>query len=124
MKPLINKSINLVSLVLFVLASMLWESGCETSTPDPTAGWRILFSKDYDKLDKSILEDYRAYIEALPNGESRFVGPVTFLEDGAGQHAVRIEIALDGTDWAHVIIYDKNNKRVKIIKYVSGHYRS
>jgi hypothetical protein len=31
---------------------------------------------------------------------------------------------LNGTAWNHVLIYDKDNKRVKVIKYVGYHYRS
>jgi len=103
-------------------------SGCSCSAPkqqpDPLAGWKILLSRDYEPFDKSITQDYHNYIDNLPNGEKKFVGPLQFFEDGTGQHAVRIEIALNGTDWAHVLFYDKENKRIKVIKYVSGHYRS
>jgi len=46
------------------------------------------------------------------------------INDGAGQHAVQIEVALNGKWWRHILVYDKNNKRIKTIKYSPGHYRS
>ena len=84
-----------------------------TAHVDPLAGWQILLSRDYEKFDKAIVDDYKSYIENLPNGEKRFVGPVQFFDDGTGMHAVRIEIALNGTDWAHILFYDRENKRGK-----------
>ena len=94
------------------------------SHTNPIAGWKILFSRDSDNLNQSIKDDYNAYIKALPSDERNGIGPIQFFEDGTGQHAVRIEIAQNGTDWAHVLIYDKDNKRVRVVKFVSGHYRS
>jgi hypothetical protein len=132
----IKNSVNHFGLIFLVLVTTLFmTTGCGAwlmgshqpdryAPPDPLAGWNILFSHDYEKLDKAITEDYQNYIEKLPNGEGKFVGPIQFFADETGQHAVRIEIALNGTDWAHVLIYDEENKRVKVIKYVSGHYRS
>jgi hypothetical protein len=52
-----------------------------------------------------------------------FVGNVLF-EDGTGQHAVEIRIGLDATNWRHILIYDKNDNRIKTIKYADGHYAS
>jgi hypothetical protein len=86
------------------------------------ASWKVLLSPDNDKLDKAITDDYRGYIEKLPNGEKESIGPIQFFENGTGGHAVRIEIALNRTDWAHILIYDKENKRIKVIKYAAGRY--
>lgn len=52
---------------------------------------------------------------------------IEFFEDGTGQHAVTFESYSDagiigGTSWEYVLIYDKNNKRVKTIRYVTGYY--
>jgi hypothetical protein len=74
--------------------------------------------------NKAISDDYHDYISKLSPEERKYVGPLQFFEDGAGQHAVEIEIALNGTWWFHVLIYDKNNQRVKVIKYSPGGYRS
>jgi hypothetical protein len=108
---------------LVLLAALFWQTGCAKPAPDPLTGWHFS-SLDNLNSNKLITDDYRDYISKLPQGESKFVGPIQFFEDGTGQHAVRIEIALNGTDWAHVLIYDKGSKRIKVIKYVSGHYAS
>ena len=76
------------------------------------------------KLDPVIAEDCQNYIQKLSQEEKNSVQVSGYFKDGTGQHAVQIEIALDGTWWEHVPIYDKNNKRVRTIKYVAGHYRS
>ncbi len=109
-----------------LLAALVFGCRCTTSkaSAGPLAGWNLLLGHKYDNFDKAVKEDYKLYIDRLPNGEKQFVGPIQLFEDGNGQHAVRIEIALNGTDWAHVLIYDRDNKRIKVIKYVSNHYRS
>ena len=109
-----------------LLAAIVWGTGCSTPkpTPDPLVGWNFCFSQDPDKLDKAIRDDYQDYIQKLPSKEKKYVGVVNIFEDGTGQHAVKIEINLNGTEWSHVLTYDKNDKRIKVIKYVSGHYRS
>ena len=87
-------------------------------------GWHFCFSQDPNKLDKAIAANYQDYIQKLPSEERNYVGTIHLFEDGAGRHAVKIEIGLNGTWWEHVLIYDKNNKRIKTIKYSSGGYRS
>lgn len=117
------KSFNAFCCILF--AAFFWAAGCATPNPDPLAGWKVLFSQDYEKLDKSISHDYLDYIQKLPIQDRKSAtGPFWFYENGEGQHAVRIEIPLNGTWWEHVLIYDKDNKRIKTIKYSNGHYRS
>lgn len=114
----------LLILPIFILASIL-ATGCATKPKsDPLAGWNLLFSSDYKNLDKAIIEDSQSYIAALPRGESKYICFVSYLEDGKGNHAVKLDIALNGTDWSHVLFYDKDNKRVRVIKYVCGHYAS
>ena len=113
----------------FVLAiCVMGISGCSyiapKPTPDPLAGWHISFDQDSDKLDKAIRENYQAYIQTLTLEERKLIGIIWILEDGTGQHAIRIEIDLHGTEWEHVLIYDKSDKRIKVLKYVGGHYRS
>jgi hypothetical protein len=98
--------------------------GCTSSkpTPDPLAG----FHAASKALDQSIVNDYQNYIQHLSPKEKQNLGPypASFFEDDTGQHAVRIEIGIDGNSWEHILIYDKDNKRVKTFKYVAGHYRS
>jgi len=108
--------------IFFVLlaASVCW-TGCEmfASHADPLAGW-LAASKNPDKI---IEKDYQDYIQKLSPEERQSPGLDCF-EDGTGEYAVRITIGLNGTNWRHVLIYDKDDKRIKIIKYVSGYSRS
>ena len=82
-------------------------------------------------LPKVITDDWMDYINKLPqskkfpeHSESYWIDEVSFYEDETGQHAVVIQIPLSGTWWKHVLIYDKDNKRTKTIKWESGHYMS
>jgi len=108
----------------FLLAMFLCGFGCSESkpTPDPLAGWQ----KDYtpQPSDLIIEKDYLAYIHALSPDEQKSVGPVFYYKDGTGQHAVQITIGINGTVWRHDLIYDKDNKRIKAIKYASGDYNN
>ena len=124
MKKLIKYS----NYFVFVLAlcAMIF-SGCSCSAPkpqpDPLTGFHMA---DLQHLDdnKTITADYKAYIQTLSPDEQKRAGPILYYEDGTGQHAVDIEIGINGTSWKHVLIYDKDNKRVKAVKYSSGSYRS
>ena len=94
--------------------------GCTSSkpTPDPLAGWQLDFNHE---PDPAIAKDYQDYIQKLSFEEKGHALPIVkYFKDGTGQHAVQITIGL-GTDWEHVLIYDKDDKRIKTIKYVSGH---
>jgi hypothetical protein len=101
--------------------------GCSCSAPkptlDPLAGWNVDLGH---QPDQAITKDYRGYIQTLPAKEKYYVQDynIWFLKNEAGQHAVSIKIPLDGTWWNHVLIYDKDDKRIKTIKYASGNYRS
>jgi len=102
-------------------------SGCScsapkaTPTPDPLAG----FHAAYGKVDPSIVTDYQNYIQSLSPEEKKYMGPSLFFEDGTGQHAVQIETDINGIDrWYHILFYDKDNKRTKVIKYFNGRYES
>ncbi len=117
---------------LSVLAALVLLNGCTflmhpiSSTfarhSNPISGWKLSWSQDPEKRDKAIRDDYQDYINNLPQRERG--GIVSFYEDGTGQRAVEIEIGLKGTSWKHVLIYDNHNKRVKVVKYVSGYYMS
>jgi hypothetical protein len=119
----------LIRLWLFVpilLTVLVWSSGCAMFArqhPDPLAGWHIFDSRN---LNKAISHDCHDYIDKLSLKERKGLLPVFYFEDGTGRHAVAIEIAIDGiwegTAWRHVLIYDNENKRIKVIKYKKGHY--
>jgi hypothetical protein len=98
-----------------LVVALFWTAGCATQTPDPLAGWRVVSDHDPDKI---IVKDYQDYIEKLPPKKRDHVGIIFFLEDGSGQHAVSIEIWETGnTSWHYALIYNKENKRIKVVKY-------
>jgi hypothetical protein len=112
----------------FVLAlCMMAISGCSCSAPkpmpDPLAGFHVV---DLQHLDdnKTIAADYDDYLQKLPPNEKKYARVNGYYVDNAGQHAVRIEIDLNGTAWFHDLIYDKDNTRIKSIKHIGYHYAS
>jgi len=125
MKIITNILVSHYGLVLALAAALICGCSCSQSkpTPDPLAGFHFSSLANL-QTNKAISDDCSAYINSLPSVLKNGVGPMQFFEDAVGQHAVLIAIADNGTDWAHVLIYDKSNKRIKVIKYVSGHYRS
>jgi len=118
--PFKNPLSSFAPVILMLMAMFLLGFGCNTSkpTPDPLASWRLDINHDPDPV---ITKDYQDYIQKLsPEEKGNALPIVKYFKDGAGQHAIQITIGL-GTDWEHVLIYDKDNKRIKTIKYVSGH---
>ena len=124
MKKLVKHS-NKLTFALALCAMAI--SGCSCSapkpTPDPLAGfhWSSLVNLDDNK---TITDDYKNYILTLSPEEQRRAGPILYFEDGTGQHAVDIEIGINGTSWKHILIYDKDDKRIKTVKYSPGGYAS
>jgi hypothetical protein len=109
--------------ICFLLAMFLCGFGCSSSKPipDPLAGWKMDFAP---QLDPVIAKDCQDYIQKLPP-EGKNVARVSgYFEDETGQHAVKIETPFNGISWVHALIYDKDNKRIKAIKYSTGHYAS
>ena len=124
MKTLIKNSINRFWLVCFTLAATLFmTAGCATSHPDPLAGWQIAFNEEPNQVIEKDCQDYIQKQNLSPQ-EGKYVAYIEFLKDGTRQRAEKITISLNKTDWVHVLIYDKDNKRIKTIKYISGHSRS
>jgi len=113
---------------IILLSAFALVVGCAAPkpTPDPLAGWKPIFGREYEKVDGAVKCDYQDYIQILPTEERNraSLSPIFLFEDGTGQHAVRFTIGLNGIVWEHVLIYDKDNKRIKAIKYASGHYAS
>jgi hypothetical protein len=111
-----------------LLLAFIWETGCATKPiPDPIAGWKGgTTAYEGSPYAKAITDDYLDYVQKLPPEEKKYVKDykVRFFEDRTGQHAVKISIPLDGIWWEHVLIYDKDNKRTKVIRYAGSHYRS
>ena len=75
-------------------------------------------------LDKAIADDYQNFIvEEHLSPKGAITG---FFEDGTGQHAVGFEANgnKENSSWHYVLIYDRENKRVKVIKYDYKKYQS
>ncbi|HEY4952942.1 MAG TPA: hypothetical protein VII71_06110 [Verrucomicrobiae bacterium] len=112
---------------LFTVAlCMMVISGCSCSaskpTPDPLAGWHKSYKEEPNQI---ITNDYQDYIQKLSSEERKYPGPIEYFEDDTGQHAVRIETDIGGKDcWYHILFYDKDNKRIKVVKYFYGRYIS
>ena len=126
MKTQFKNPINKFAPIFLVLMAMfVLGFGCNTSkpTPDPLAGFHVSSLGNLDS-NKAIKDDYKAYILTLSPEERKNAGLIFFYEDGTGQHAIEIQMGLNGTVWRHDLIYDKDNKRIKTIKYASGNYGS
>ena len=87
---------------------------------NPIPGWQIEFKRE---PRQAIEKDAQDYINKLSAEERKYIAYQELFTDGKGQHAIKITIGLDGTNWRHVLIYDQADKRIKVIKYISGHSR-
>jgi hypothetical protein len=107
------------------LGALLWVVGCASPkpVPDPLAGW-IELVRAGEEPNQAITTDYQSYIRSLPPKEREYPTAAHFYTDGNGQHAVRFEVNMNGVSWAHVLIYDKDNERIRVIKYLYAYYRS
>jgi hypothetical protein len=105
-----------------VLSVFLFGAGCSPLVA--SEGWKFLRSQDPAHLDEAIRKDYQDYIQKLSSKERKAVGSIFLFEDRTGRHAVTIEVGLNYTYWTHVLIYDRENRRMKVVKYVSGHWMS
>lgn len=132
--------------LIFLALTFAFVVGCE-STKDPLVGWKstapIGFKVGYmsatvDTLPgyKAISDDVQTFVNKLPvdttrydpqvNSDRRYcywMERITLFEDGTGQHAVKIEIPVNGDYLNYVLIYNKSNVRIRKIKFSSGHYR-
>jgi hypothetical protein len=117
------KMAGLTSQILFLAMAAMLVLGFGCATPDPLAGFHRADEADMYK-SKTITDDYESYIKTLSSNEQKYAGPILYFEGGTGQHAVKIMIGINSKVWEHVLIYDKDDKRIKTTKYVSGDYHS
>jgi hypothetical protein len=118
---IIEYRLELVVYICALTAITYLLSSCEffKNHTNPVAGWQEDFKGEPSQV---VQKDAQDYISKLPGMEKNWVGPQSWLTDGKAQHALVITVAVNGTDWGHVLIYDKNDRRVKVVKYVMGHY--
>ena len=107
-----------------LLTTLICVAGCVTGR-NPLQGWKGGQRATRGcPFDKAICDDYRRYISNLSPGERSGVADVEiqFYEDGRGQHAVTIMVTHNNRNRVHVLIYDANNKRIKVKKYTESWY--
>jgi len=68
----------------------------------------------------AVVDDYQTFIKKKKLG---WIKSYEFFDDGTGQHAVRLAAGTDGTYSTHILVYDSSGQRVRVISYVTGHYR-
>lgn len=99
--------------------------GCATSGRSPMDGWLQIYGEEGQNVKVATKDDYQDYIQKLPAKERQFInGGVSFYKNTLGQHAVLISVPYYGVWRNHVLIYDKDNKRMKTITFNGGRYRS
>jgi hypothetical protein len=117
----IKNSANRFALIL-LSAAIFGIAGC--ATPNPLVGWQ----KDYDtRPDDPIIEkDCNDFIRTFQPVGQRPAQVTGIFKDGTGQHAANIEIFEyhQNASWQYVLIYDKDDKRIKVIKYGYTKYQS
>ncbi len=80
--------------------------------------------QDTEKISATIRKDYADYIHHLSPEEQQFATIITLFQHPDGRFAVQISIGLNGTRREHLLIYNANNVRIKVIRYTSGWYMS
>jgi hypothetical protein len=77
-------------------AALFCVLGCTTSKPTPNAlaGWRTAWK---EQPDQAVERDFQQYVQSLPPEEKMASKPGSYLEDGTGQHALVLEVAVKGT---------------------------
>jgi hypothetical protein len=120
---------SLLPLLAFVLLT-----GCASSgpPPDPLAGWTFRMfdyfappdQQHHYHLSKAITEDAQNYIK---EHNLKPYGMITgFHENAEGDRAVDFVAFPDSerSSWHYILIYNKNNERIKVIKYDHRSYTS
>jgi len=134
MKTLIKNPVHRFWLTFaLLLGALTLAAGCATRLGrNPLEGWRGVGSayRTNCPFGQAIIDDYQSYIQNLPVKERVSVSDfrIDFFESETSERAVTIKVDSYGTfggkEWTHVLIYDRANKRIKSMKYVSGHFLS
>ena len=110
---------------VFLLTAFIMAAGCVPKpTPNPLVGWQ----RDYNtRPDDPIIEkDCNDFMQTFQPVGQRPAQVTGIFKDGAGQHAANIEIFEyhKNASWQYFLIYDKDDKRIKVIKYGYCRYQS
>jgi uncharacterized protein YceK len=85
-----------------------------------TKTWSETRPPKHPPLDQAIKDDYKKYLDKHEPGY--FADGPTYFEDGTGRHAVKIQVGRNGFYKIYIFMYDKSDKRIKVIKYGDGGY--
>jgi len=96
---------------------------------NPIADWTFRPFDEYSpprdqhhyELSKAITDDYQQFIadKKFPYPPDTITG---FFDDGKGKRAVQISIPLKGVSRFFVLVYDRYDKRIKVIEWSGGYY--
>jgi hypothetical protein len=99
--------------------------GCNTSKPtlDPLAGWQKAYKEEPDQVIEKDSQNFIQKLQSEGKGQSQVTG---YYKNGTGQHLVNIEIFEhnQNASWQYALVYDKDDNRVKVIKYGHCRYQS
>ncbi len=134
MKTIVRWS-SFTAVALALCVTIIFGCGCSSSkpVPDPLAGWTFKpfpgweippYRYNTNHLDKAVIDDYQKFIS---DRRLNPFGAITgFYEDGTGRHAVDFQAFPPGENatWNYVLIYDKENRRARTIRYNHIEYQS
>ncbi len=100
------------------------EVGCKNGEMSAEVSPIIGYKEISDEVEKFVNKLPVDHFSDCTRRWCYWIVDMRFYEDGTGQHAVSFQITHDGTRWGYVLIYDKNNKQVKAVRYVQGYYTS
>ncbi len=83
------------------------------AVPDGLKGWK----ETQDLPADTVVTDYNEYIEKLPKAERPGVSNVKYYVDNMGRNAVAVLVNVNDTQWTHLLVYDKQNKRTGVTKF-------
>ena len=87
-----------------------------TALPAALKGWK----ETKDLPADTVVTDYNDYVEKLPKAERPGVADVKYYVDDDGRNAVAVLVNVGDTQWTHLLVYDKQHKRVEMTKFAAG----
>ena len=94
---------------------------------NPLKDWTPVAMLADASIPATIRQDAMTYIQQLPKSarnSAQMESNLEYWEDGAGQRAVVLNSSCDGQRWQYALIYNRNNQRVKVLRYSVGGYSS
>ncbi|MCE9531689.1 MAG: hypothetical protein K8T89_11290 [Planctomycetes bacterium] len=87
-----------------------------SAAPEALKGWKATPNLPHD----TVVANYNDYIDKLPKTERPGVADVKYYIDDAARNAVAVVINLGDKQWTHLLVYDKQNKRTGVTKFVAN----